>query len=285
MQCKVCNLHFNQLERCPRILLNCGHTTCQACIIKMLSSTLNACPFCSTPVNARTIDEFPKNLILIGKAAPNSNNVCCPLHDKCLEAFCDNDKSLLCIDCILCGDHKVHNVMPCELAFQKEKQVMITKSLECQQAEVKVKQILDSYAQHQSMLKEKASESKESISLFYMEVKNLIRERENSLKQNIDTILERELKDISQYSAEIENFISVIKKFNDEVCLQNKENMIQTLRNSSGRHQLIKKLSEMPHEHNKTIQFPEITKVIEITHLSDLVIRPHSKNGSVSAKH
>ena len=285
MQCKVCNLHFNQFERCPRILLNCGHTTCQACISKMLNSSVNACPFCGTPVNARTIDEFPKNLILIGKPTANLNSECCPHHNKFLEAFCDNDKSLLCIDCILGGAHKLHNVMPCELAFQKEQQIIATKAAECAPSEAIAKQALESCSQYQSMIKEKANESKESISLFYMQIKSILHERENSLKQNINTILERELQNISQYSLEIENYISVIKKFNDEVITLKKETMIQTLKNSSGRYQLIQQMAQIPHEISKSIQFPEIIKEVEIAHLSELVLKTHSKNGSMSTKH
>lgn len=47
----------------------------------------------------------------------------CESHGKKIEAFCDLDKKLLCIDCILNENHKTHEIMPLEKACQKEKYV------------------------------------------------------------------------------------------------------------------------------------------------------------------
>jgi hypothetical protein len=40
----------------------------------------------------------------------------CEAHNKKLEAFCDLDKKMLCIDCILNENHKNHEIMALEKA-------------------------------------------------------------------------------------------------------------------------------------------------------------------------
>lgn len=63
----------------------------------------------------------------------------CEAHDKKIEAFCDLDKKLLCIDCILNENHKSHEILSLEKASAKEKHVFemqlrsaITKETEVQ---------------------------------------------------------------------------------------------------------------------------------------------------------
>jgi len=45
----------------------------------------------------------------------------CETHNKKIEAFCDLDKKVLCIDCILNENHKSHEILSIEKACQKEK--------------------------------------------------------------------------------------------------------------------------------------------------------------------
>ena len=44
----------------------------------------------------------------------------CEEHGKKIEAFCDQDKKVLCIDCILEQNHKNHEILSVEKAVQKE---------------------------------------------------------------------------------------------------------------------------------------------------------------------
>lgn len=47
----------------------------------------------------------------------------CETHKKKIEAFCDLDKKVLCIDCILNENHKSHEILSVEKGCQKEKHV------------------------------------------------------------------------------------------------------------------------------------------------------------------
>ena len=44
----------------------------------------------------------------------------CIKHDKKYEAFCQNDRSLICIDCILEDDHKAHEMVSISKALEKD---------------------------------------------------------------------------------------------------------------------------------------------------------------------
>jgi predicted RNase H-like nuclease (RuvC/YqgF family) len=43
----------------------------------------------------------------------------CLKHGKKVEAFCEDDKIVMCINCILNDDHKTHNFLNIETAYQK----------------------------------------------------------------------------------------------------------------------------------------------------------------------
>ena len=48
----------------------------------------------------------------------------CESHNKKVEAFCDLDKKILCIDCILNENHKSHEILSLEKAGVKEKYML-----------------------------------------------------------------------------------------------------------------------------------------------------------------
>jgi hypothetical protein len=48
----------------------------------------------------------------------------CENHGKKIEAFCDLDKKILCIDCILNENHKNHEILSIDKACYKEKYML-----------------------------------------------------------------------------------------------------------------------------------------------------------------
>ena len=44
--CGVCKLIYNNGDRIPRILVNCGHTYCTNCLSKYYRKCRIRCPFC-----------------------------------------------------------------------------------------------------------------------------------------------------------------------------------------------------------------------------------------------
>lgn len=49
----------------------------------------------------------------------------CSTHGKKLEAFCEKDKCVLCIDCILSDKHKNHEIVSVQKAVDKQKLMLV----------------------------------------------------------------------------------------------------------------------------------------------------------------
>lgn len=45
----------------------------------------------------------------------------CEAHSKKLEAFCDNDKKMICIECILLENHRNHDIIGLDKAVAQER--------------------------------------------------------------------------------------------------------------------------------------------------------------------
>jgi len=97
------------------------------------------CPECQEVSDADNVNVFPKNLALLNmKKAPikiqrssrKSQEQLCKLHDKKVEAYCTQDRQLLCIDCILSETHKTHEIMSTQKASSAEKELLLEKALE-----------------------------------------------------------------------------------------------------------------------------------------------------------
>ena len=84
------------------------------------------------PMGSYGDDITPKNRaspgynsnIFDGAADQNEDKVKCKRHDKNIEAYCMNDKQILCIDCILSGDHKNHEISALSKAAKKERDIL-----------------------------------------------------------------------------------------------------------------------------------------------------------------
>ena len=57
----------------------------------------------------------------------------CPTHGKKIEAFCDNEKQLLCIDCILSESHKQREMCSIFKAVEQEKEQLEESEAKCVQ--------------------------------------------------------------------------------------------------------------------------------------------------------
>ena len=128
----------------PRILTLCGHTLCEICLSEKLKESEETggnfqCTDCGVTHEANPIYNFPKNLALLNiekkahdlsmrssdqlstsLSRQNSEKQACPFHNKKLDAFCQQCKEVLCIDCIL-GEHNSHDMGTIENAAELER--------------------------------------------------------------------------------------------------------------------------------------------------------------------
>lgn len=95
MNCSRCREPFDDVQRVPRVLVQCGHTICEVCLVVSCRNGFVQCPECGK-LQYGTPETFPKNLTLLSLKTQNSMinrpEEQCQLHRKPFEGFCEKDK-------------------------------------------------------------------------------------------------------------------------------------------------------------------------------------------------
>ena len=123
MECYECHLEFEEPHRIPRILTTCGHSLCQSCLNTLWKSTTVVCPQCNVKNQAASVLSFPANLALI-QLKQKSPIDTCEIHSKAIEAYCNTDKKVLCVSCILDDGHKSHDITSISKAALRQKDIL-----------------------------------------------------------------------------------------------------------------------------------------------------------------
>ena len=129
LTCESCEERFNEHDRQPVILPDCGHTFCEQCVGKILGSNVGMkCPneACQVPVTKTDPGQFTKNhkiLALItntnlnrpgSTAVDPENYIYCPRHyDKPIEYFCKLCTGTVCVKCFF-DEHNGHELIQIE---------------------------------------------------------------------------------------------------------------------------------------------------------------------------
>jgi len=125
----------------PRLLIACGHSICAKCAKLLFTNGGIICPECATENFAQSVSHFPKNLALleIKKKSPKNKRPpgrmrlesiavdpaqVCSKHNKRIEAFCEKERELLCVTCILEDGHRQHKISSIQKAAEKEKSLI-----------------------------------------------------------------------------------------------------------------------------------------------------------------
>lgn len=65
MDCFRCKNAYNETDKFPRLLIQCGHSICDNCTSELYNNEFIICPECKYKNVALKIQFFPKNLALI----------------------------------------------------------------------------------------------------------------------------------------------------------------------------------------------------------------------------
>ncbi|XP_015266071.1 PREDICTED: tripartite motif-containing protein 7-like [Gekko japonicus] len=146
--CSICLDFF----RDPVILTECGHNFCRACLTRSWRKSGTAgpsCPQCRGTAQLKRLrpNQQLANFVEIakrfrpleGEGAEAKGGVC-EKHQEPLKFFCKEDEAPLCVVCGLSQEHKDHEVVPLEEAFQENKAVVAArKGRICQKHEEPLK--------------------------------------------------------------------------------------------------------------------------------------------------
>lgn len=125
--CSVCLESFKD-----PVIIDCGHIFCQACISQCCEklNTEAACPQCREPVQQRNfrpnrqlasiVKIAQKFSLRVAKETEGPERVC-ERHQEPLKLFCKDDQDPICVVCDKSKEHKTHNVIPKEEAFEEYK--------------------------------------------------------------------------------------------------------------------------------------------------------------------
>jgi len=281
MECPKCHSLYQKEKNIPLLLIKCGHTLCKNCADTIFTGKSISCPDCGCISAIESVSLLPKNMALLSMFQPSlqfstatsndSRNAACGLHEKKVEAFCLDDKVLLCIDCILLDGHKAHDITPISKAYEKELSELRQKVKSVENIEESLIVTLSNINDYRMDANTKADECKEKIENLFNEIRVVIDEREASLKQNIDDVLESEERVLDEVTKDIRNHLDSISVFKDSASEMNSESECALLESSHKREKLaieaIRSPPKIPQRHN----FIEIRRDVELSALWKLL--------------
>lgn len=274
------------------LLIKCGHTLCDSCAAAVFTGKSIRCPECNSESLVSAVSSLPKNMALLSisptmksqsKAAKTSTKqaISCEVHKKEVEAYCTDDLSLLCIDCILVDGHKSHDISPIPQAYDKEKDKLRLSIESADKAEQKLFSILSDVESFRAELNSKASEKKEAVDLIFKGIVRVVYERQELLKHNIEAILKKEEDNLSDIANQIKDHLDSIGSFRESVTTMQSEEVNELLSKSKARKSLAEKANSPLPSPAFTINFGEVRRETELNALWK-ILSPHSgmKSGS-----
>ncbi|XP_054831889.1 E3 ubiquitin-protein ligase TRIM7-like [Eublepharis macularius] len=129
--CSICLEYFKD----PVTVAECGHDFCRACLTGSWggSEAEASCPLCRETVQTRNLRpnrqlanfvEIVKKLCLLEEKAAEAKGGearegVCAKHLEPLKLFCQNEQALICVVCDRSEEHRRHEVIPLEEAFEE----------------------------------------------------------------------------------------------------------------------------------------------------------------------
>ena len=244
MKCTNCKFPYDKESHIPLLLIKCGHTLCSSCCRSLFIKHAIICPDCKQITITESVSKLPKNISLIIMTKTNSQPVpCCESHHKKLEGFCENDKRLLCIDCILVDGHKNHKIKPVIEAAEAFKEKMSIGEEEVIENEKKIKQLFKNIAKFKDQIKLLAENKLREIKSIYGDIIEEILKRENELKQKVTKLLADQQEFIEKHVQDLTVKLRAVETFKTVVSISRSENDYKLLGKVISREELLENAS------------------------------------------
>ncbi|XP_060615428.2 zinc finger protein RFP-like isoform X2 [Anolis sagrei] len=227
------------------VTIDCGHNFCRSCLAKCWGEPgpEASCPQCRESIPQRTfrpnrqlanVAELVQKLQEGGRKKEGRREAC-KLHQEPLKLFCREDEAPICMVCDRSKEHRGHNVIPLDEAFQeyKEKTKLLLESLRKKKEEFKDQQYVQELRRKdcQTQLdleKMKIKSLFEGMQRFLEEKQHFclaqLEDLEKEMEKRQDKTLAKLAKEISQLSLLITEM--------EEKCLQPVSNFLQDIKNS-----------------------------------------------------
>ena len=239
MECYECHLDFEEPHRIPRILTTCGHSLCQSCLNTLFKSSNVICPQCKVKNPANSVLSFPANLALM-TLKQQSPIETCEIHNKAIEAYCNTDKKVLCVSCILDDGHKSHDITSITKAALRQKDILNAYSGSVLMNEAiinKEEQDLDSGSKS---IKDNFERIQEDLHSIYESIKDLIDLREKENTEKMKALMQAELVNIENRRTSNQKQLCTIQNFKSELLRNEVESDLEIMSKAAKRESLAK---------------------------------------------
>ena len=255
------------------MLSECGDNLCLACAMELLIDNTIICPICNKPTERiSNINELPKNLALL---QITRNPKTCLDHGKNLEAYCESDKKLLCIDCILLDGHKKHEIGTLIKSAEKERNFLRESIESSKKSSEALKLALQSIDCQKEKLNDNAQQYHTKVTDTFSELIQYIQRYEVELKQKMDIHLEEEVAKLNQVKMQLERQLESIEDFLRDSSSFLRENKCELLSKSKDRKQKLIN-TKKPTIANLNIEFPVFNPKEELVNLWKLIVNKMS---------
>lgn len=262
MECYECQLEFEEPHRLPRILTTCGHTLCHSCVSTLFINNSITCPQCNTKNPAPFVSSFPANIALIQLKQKPAQDLC-ETHGKTLEAYCNNDKKVLCVSCILENGHKSHDISSISKAAGKQREVLASLALTALQNE----QTLYKEEQDLENLSKLSHENFEKIQDEFAGLYETIREalisREIEMLAKMKNSLNDELANLEERHKINKKQVCLIQSFKNELSRAENENDLELISRFQTRENIARQACAKLAGFNRNDVFAQFTRDVE----------------------
>lgn len=131
----------------------------------------------------------------------------CSIHNKALEAYCDTERSLICINCILEKKHEAHIILSLEEAWKKERGEILRIELEVKNAEQSISDQLNHIKELEEDLFNFKDINTSEITSFYSKIIEKIKEQEKKTSESMDKVLEEEIQKMNLIKEKVNNLL------------------------------------------------------------------------------
>ncbi|KAL8213199.1 UNVERIFIED_CONTAM: hypothetical protein K2H54_061249, partial [Gekko kuhli] len=288
--CPICLDYF----RDPVSIMECGHNFCRGCLTRSWggSGDKPSCPQCRRKAQKRKLRpnrqlanfvEIAKKFSPLEEKGAEGKGRVCDKHQEPLKFFCKEDEVPICTVCDVSQEHKDHEVVLLEEAFQGNRFCSCLEILKKKRERILASRE-DVEKESQDLLKQTTEEKQKTLAKF-RQLHKFLEEQETLLLAQMEEV-EKEVakkKDqhLTRFSEELSSLESLIQEM-EEKCQQPASDLLQDAQSTLQRYEE-KERSENP------VTFPlalkwKIWEFCDINHLLEGVMK-QLKDNLVSGLH
>ena len=259
MECFECHLEFEEPHRIPRILTTCGHSLCQTCLNTLFKSSNVTCPQCKVKNPANSVLSFPANLALM-TLKQQSPIETCEVHSKAIEAYCNTDKKVLCVSCILDDGHKSHDITSIAKAALRQKDILNAYSGSILMNETMINKEEGELDGLSKSIKDSFEKIQDELHGIYESIKEAIEIREKENTEKMKTILQTELNSIENRRTSNQKQLCIIQSFKNELLRNEVESDLEIMSKAIKRESLAKQACSKSSFNPKADSFSQFSR-------------------------